>query len=145
MRLILLAATAALMFGQEAKVAPAKASAPTISSERPFTSDEVEKLTLATAQIEVLRARFKVDDLEAKYKEFQQEVGPIAAKQEAILKAACTSVGVPEEKIKTGGCGISMGVDATGKPINGSDGKQVASRVWLNPEAKLALPAVEKK
>lgn len=148
MKLILIAALAATAFAQEAKVAAPKATPPAISHERLFTSDEVEKLTLVSAQIEVLRARFKVDELEAKYKEFQAELVPIAAKQEAILKAACTAIGVSEEKMKSGGCGISLGVDATGKAINGQDGKPVASRVWVvdTPKSPVAgLPAIEAK
>lgn len=147
MKLILIWAITLTAFGQEAKVVPPKATAPpVIASERLFPADEVEKLTLASAQIEVLRARFKVEELEAKYKEFQAAVAPIAAKQEAILKSACTIVGVSEENMKAGRCGISLGVDAMGNPVNGPDGKQLASKVWAKPaETALNLPVVEKK
>lgn len=148
MKLFVMFAAAVALFGQEAKVAPVPAgSVPAMVSERTLSQDEVEKLTLVSAQIEVLRARFKIEEIEAKYKDFQEQLGPIAAKQEVIVKAACTSVGVSEEKMKAGGCGISLGVDATGKSVNGQDGKPVLSRVWIipdQPKAPLKLPADKK-
>lgn len=144
---VLIAATAALTFAQDAKVtAPKEPLRPT--TERLFTTDEVEKLTLYNAQLEVLRSRFKIDEMEKTYKEFQEAVAPISAKQQGVLSIACGSVGVSEDKIKAGGCGVSIGVDATGKPINGADGKPVLSRVWAVAEPTknaLNFPAVEKK
>lgn len=149
MRLLLLcAAFAASMFAQDAKISTPPPVQPGLEKkELFFTPEEIEKLTLVSAQMEILKTRFKVEDLEAKYKEYQAELAPVAARQEAILKAKCQAVGVSEERMKTGGCGISLGVDATGKPINGQDGKPVPSKVWVVPEAPkepLKLPAEKK-
>lgn len=143
----------ALLYGllQAQDVKPAPQNLPAIPSaiaspsEREFTPEEIEKLTLYNAQIEVLRARYKMDDVESQTKKFNEEAGAIAIKQEVIVKAACIKVGVPEQRIRTGGCGVSLGVDATGKPVNGQDGKQIPSKVWFVPEKKFDLPAVDKK
>lgn len=140
---LLVAASAALTFAQEAKVAPEKAPLAPTPKEIIFTAEEIEKLTLVGAQLEVLQGRFKVDELEAKFKEFQAAIAPIAAKQQAILNAKCGELGLTEENIKAGKCMFSLGVDSTGKVIKGQDGKPLASRVWV--AEGLQLPAADKK
>ena len=134
MKLILLAAMTALVNAQApvaAKPAPAEPikqqSAP---MRRKFTPEEIEKLSLYTAQLQVIRDRNKAEELEKAYQNYQQEVAPIAAKQKALIKAACVQVGVPEDKTESGECGATFGFDPSGKPINGQDGKPIESEVW---------------
>lgn len=144
---IILTAFTAILAAQPAqKPAPEKPATIAAPSERALTDDEVLKLSLANSQIEVLRAKFGIEELEKKYKEWQAAVAQIAARQEVIVKAACTSVGVAEADIPNGGCGLSLGVDTTGKALNGQDGKPLASRVWkeVKKPQMAALPAVEK-
>lgn len=145
--LIILTAFTAILSAQPVqKPAPEKPATSTAPADRALSDDEVLKLSLANSQIEVLRSKYDIVALEKKYKEFQAEVAQIAARQEVIVKAACASVGVSEADIKTGGCGLSLGLDTTGKAINGQDGKPIVSRVWreVKKPQMAALPTVEK-
>lgn len=130
--MFLTVAFAALTFGQAAAKAEAtKAPLPAdIPKERLLTIDEITKLVTVNAQIEVLRKRFNMDELEQKAKEFQAELAVIAARQSPVITGACASVGISEEDAKKGMCGLNVGIDAIGKVINGQDGKPLMSRVW---------------
>ncbi len=145
MKLLLTAALAAFSLCAQVASKPEPISVSAVPSERDLTPSEIKDLTLANAQIEVLRARFKVDDLESKIKEFQAAIGPIYAAQEALAKGFCLSVGVPEDKIKTGGCGLSVGVDAAGQALKGQDGKAIPSKVWAVKAQSPVMPSAEKK
>lgn len=131
MKLVLLAAMAALMNAQasaaEKPAEPTKTAAPT---ERKFTVEEIDKLSLWSAQQQVIADKNKAKELEESYRAYQQEIAPIAAKQKALIHASCLAVGVPENEIDNGGCGAVFGFDPSGKPIMGQDGKPVESRVW---------------
>lgn len=129
--LILFAATAALMFGQEAKVAVPPSSIPTVT-ERALSELEVTKLQLSIAQIELLQKKYDIE-------KYQAELKPHLDAQQAIVGAACKSVGVAEDKITTD-CGLSTGIGQDGKPAMGADGKPVQARVW-----HATPPVTEKK
>ena len=133
MKLFVLAAMAALMNAQAPVAAKPEATVPKASTaplERKFTPEEIEKLSLYGAQFQVIRNQHKADELEKNYREFQTDIAPIAAKQRAIVEAACAEIGVPKEKVDAGECGVTFGIGPDGKPINGADGKPVESKVW---------------
>lgn len=132
MRLMLIAALAATMYGQAAKVEPPKNTAPQAATDRALTENEVLKLKLSQAQIELLQKDFRI-------KEYQEKLTPLSQEQVSIAHAACLSVGVPEAKILLGQpdneCGINLGVGPDGSPVLGPDGKPVAPKVWwIKPE-----------
>lgn len=145
--LLCFAAFAALITAQDKKPAAEPPQAIAAPTERPFTEDEVAKLSLAQSQMQVLRDRFHIDDLEKTFRDFQAEASVIAARQEAVVRAACLSIGVPEAQIKTGVCQPTFGIDATGKPIMGQDGKPVPNVVRRVPQQGQTpvLPAADKK
>lgn len=133
MRLLLIgAALSALCLAQDAKIKEPAANPPTVPTERPLSEAESLKLQLTTAKIQLLRDKYQVD-------QFEKDVKPISDEQFAIFEAACISVGVDKDKIRSE-CGLNTGVGPDGKPIMGPDGKQVPARVW-----KIAQPAVPAK
>lgn len=142
-KLILLAATAAFVNAQSDKVDPPKAQ--TAPLERKFTDDEIKSLSLYVAQLQVIRDKDKAEDLEKQYRQYQTDIAPIAAKQKAIVKAACVAVGVPEAAVETGECGVAFGLDPAGNPINGPDGKPVESKVWHVVPKTPATPLIPAK
>jgi hypothetical protein len=133
MKLMILAAAAALtMLGQApntpaAKVAPdVKAATPAITERAP-SKDEILEYRATLAEIKNLRTVYKID-------EFNQKVQPKVSEQQKLFADMCRSVGVPEEKITpTVGqteCGLNMGVDDDGNPLKGADGKPISAKVW---------------
>lgn len=132
MKLFLFAAMAAVMFGQDAKIAVAPAGPPAPATERPLSENEILKLKLAQSQIQVLRDKYKID-------EYQKEVGPISQSQMSVAQDACLSVGVAKDKLQTE-CGLQTGFDGDGKPLTGPDGKSAEPKVW-----KIAPPPAEVK
>ncbi len=130
MKLIaLLAASAALILAQDAKVVPSSPSAK--PTERPLSETESLKLQLSVAQIQLLQKEYKIEEYQAKIK-------PYMDSQQAIALAACGSVGVAEDKITTE-CGLSTGIGPDGKPAMDANGKPVQARVWH------AIPAPPEK
>jgi hypothetical protein len=131
---------------QKSVAAEEKVATQSALTERALTDDEVLKLSLANSQMEVLKAQFGIAELEKKYREFQEKAAPIVARQEAIIKPACVSVGVAEEKIKSGECQVSLGIGADGIPLTGADGKPIPSKVThAKPQGVPQFPVVEKK
>lgn len=139
MRLMLIAALVATMYGQEAAKmeAPKGTAAQSAPTERHLTENEVLKLKLSQAQIQLLQKDYKIE-------EYQSKLKPLSEEQVSIAKSACLSVGVPEAKILLGSpeneCGINMGVGPDGNPVMGPDGKPQVARVWwarpAEPEKK---------
>lgn len=111
----------AYLMAQDAKVAAAvEAPAVAVLPERPLTELEITKIQLADARIELLKKSYKID-------EYSKEVQPLVSEKEAVLIAACVSIGIPAEKVRTE-CGANTGGA-------GPDGKPVAGRVWtIKPE-----------
>ena len=130
----LIFALAGVAFCQDIKAVnvPGSSGAPT---ERALTDLEVTKFQLAAAQLELAKAKYKIQ-------EFNEEIQPAVQSQNAIARAACLSVGVPENKILFGSpeneCGINTGFGPDGKPLNGPDGKPTQPKVWriIPPEKK---------
>lgn len=139
MRLILLAALAAItIYGQDAKVAP-KADAPPVPTatpnERLLTTEESLKLENSVLRIKMAEKDFRIE-------EYKAEVAPAAAVQEEVMQIACKSVGVPADKIHQE-CGIA-GFGPDGKPVNGPDGKPMPRKVWwAKPAAVSAADAMK--
>lgn len=123
MKLVLIAVFAALTFGQDAKVASSPAPPAAVQSERPLTNEESLEVENAMVHISLLNKEYKIDD-------YQKELSPYASTQDKVLSAACLSVGVPQEKLRTE-CGIA-GFGPDGKQMTGQDGKPVPRRVWWN-------------
>lgn len=128
MRLMLIAALAATMYGQEAaKVERPKDTATQVTTDRHLTETEVLKLKLTQAQIELLQKKYDIES-------YQKALKPLSDEQVAVAKSACLSVGVPESKILLGQndneCGINIGTGPDGSPLLGADGKPQAPRVW---------------
>ena len=115
---LLLAATAALVLAQDAKVDP-KSVGPSALQERTLSELELTKWKLDNAEITKLRAVYKIDD-------YLKAIQPFVDDQDKIGVEACRSVGVPEKDIKTGGCGFTSGLDQDNKPLIGQDGKALA-------------------
>ncbi len=132
--LMIFAATAAMMFGQDAKVdkAPSAIAKPT---ERPLTETESLKLQLSIANLKLLNQEYRLEEYNTKAKP-QMDI------QQEIAVAACKSVGVPEDKITTE-CGIATGIGPDGKPAVDANGKPVQPRVWHVTQAP--PPVTEKK
>lgn len=122
MKLILFAALAAVMFGQDAKIAAPQGGTPAPSTERPLSENEILKLKLAQTQIQVLKDKFKIED-------FNKEVTPIQQSQMSVAQDACLSVGVAKDKLQTE-CGLVTGFDGDGKQLTGPDGKPLEPKVW---------------
>lgn len=136
MRIVTLAALAALtLSAQDVKVDPKSITPTPPPTERQLTETETLKLQLAAAKIALLNKQFDIAG-------YNKELIPIQAEQNAIAMAACKSVGIPEELIKQGQCGLNLGIDNDAKPMLGADGKPVAARVWWN---KPAPPVVAEK
>lgn len=134
--MILIAALAAFSISaQVAKVEPKTTVDTPPPTERQLTKDEVTSFELASARIQVLRAKFHIDDYEKEAKPFQDTLN-------GIFVAACKSVGVSEELIQKGSCGFTVGVDQEGKPLLGPDGKPITARVVF---VKPTQPVVDKK
>lgn len=130
-KLILIAAMAAFADAQVAeKPAPKETTKQTAPARMKFTPEEIDKLSLYNAQYQVIRDKDKADELEKSYRAYQQDIAPVAAKQQAIIEAKCLAVGVPKETVSTGGCGVTFGIDASGNEIKGPDGKPIESEVW---------------
>jgi hypothetical protein len=133
-RLFICAAIAALaVYAQDAKVAPGT-NTPTSAPppERPLTETEVLKLQLASTKIQLLQKEFRIE-------QYQKEVAPLSAEQNAVATAACRSIGIPEDLVQTQ-CGIVTGIGPDGKPQLDAAGKPVMPRVWwvktMQPPAK---------
>lgn len=130
--IITFAAVAALTFGQEAKVAPLPAQANAPPSERALSETESLRIQLTIANLKVLQAKHKTEELQKKMEEFQSEAKPVIEEQQSIISTACQSVGVPIEKMQEE-CGISTGIGEDGRPAVGPDGKPMQARVWKKP------------
>lgn len=110
--------------------------APAVTS-RPLTHDEQLEFDLATARIQNINTKYKIN-------EYNQEIAPFSASQSSVAKAACASVGISESQFPNG-CGFTTGHDADGKPVMGADGKPVVPHVWnVAEEAKAAAAAAKK-
>lgn len=124
-RMICFAALAAMsLSAQDAKIAtPAAPIAPDVktSSERALSENELLKLQLTQAKIELLQKKYDTEG-------FQKEVKPLSDEQQAIFQAACESVGVPKDKMAE--CRLQTGLDEHGKQAIGPDGKPVEAKVW---------------
>ncbi len=127
----LLAASAALIFAQAAKVDKAPSSPSAAPTERPLTETESLKLQLTMAQISLLNKKYDIE-------KYQAELKPLVEEQQAVAMAACHSVGVSDDKVQTE-CALVTGVGQDGKPTMGQDGKPVQAKVWHQ------IPAAEKK
>jgi len=135
MKLILLAASAALMFGQEAKVTkPADTPQPSAVSERSLTAEESLKIENSILRIALAQKEFRID-------EYQKAIAPDSAAQEEVISAACKSVGIPADLVKAQ-CGLS-GFGADGKQPLGQDGKPVPRRVWWQKPVVSAADALK--
>lgn len=127
--LLLLAAAAAMtMMGQDAKVASVPTAPTAAPAERSLSESEVLKIRLSMAQVQLLQDKYKLQD-------YQKEVKPLLDEQESIVTTACLSVGIPADKVKTE-CAINTGVDGDGKPLMNPDGKPVQGKVWWNRPAE---------
>lgn len=133
--LFIFAATAALIYAQDAKVAPA-ASSPQVPSERNLSEAEALKLQLLAAKIQIVQDKYQIP-------KYQEEVKPIADEQNALATNLCKSVGIPEALVQTQ-CGIQTGVGTDGKPLLDAAGKPVTPRVFWNKPAP-PLPVTDKK
>ncbi len=127
----LLAASAALMFAQDAKVDKASTLPSAAPTERPLTETESLKLQLTMAQISLLNKKYDIE-------KYQAELKPLVEEQQAVALAACKSVGVPDDKVQTE-CALQTGIGQDGKPTMGQDGKSVQAKVWH------AIPAPAEK
>ena len=137
-KLFLIAALACVAYAQDAKFkgSPTRLEDAGKPTERTLTETEALKLQLIAAKLQLLQERYKIA-------EFQKDAQPLNAEQETVATAACQSLGIPAEKIRTE-CGIQTGLGQDGKPLTGPDGKPVVAKVWW---VKPAAPpvATEKK
>ena len=117
MKLFVFAAMAAIgMYGQTPQ-------------ERPLTKEELLTFRATVAEINELRAAYKIA-------EFNEKVAPKVAEQQKAFFAACESVGVPKDKINPQSgpseCSLNTGMDDSGNPIKDAKGNTVQAKVWWN-------------
>lgn len=139
--LLLIAATAAFSFAQEGKPITAK-PAPAITkevaqpAERKLTREEVLEFQVALKDVAILRQKYRLE-------EFNKEVQSLSQIQLAIYTAACSSIGISQEKINRRECNFDIGLDEDGKPVM-RDGKPVEAKVSVRPPT-VETPAQAKK
>lgn len=134
---ILIAAMSAIAISQDLKPAPGTAMLPAATNRRSFTKEEALGIWLGTKSMLLLQKEYKID-------EYQKKLEPINTEQMAIVKAACRSVGVPEDKILFGSkeneCGVNIGMDEKGDPIMDATGKPVPAEVWWIKKDEVKKP-----
>lgn len=103
------------------EVAKVTQPAPTALPELSFTEVQNLKIRLAQAKIALANKKF---DIPA----YQKEVKPLSEEQEAIYVEGCKALGIPDNLIRTE-CGVQPGIDGDGNPLI-ADGKPVTAKVW---------------
>lgn len=97
-------------------------------TDRQLTEAETLKFQLLSAKLQLLADRYKIAD-------YQQEAAPLNGEQQTLFASACTSVGVPADKVQAE-CALDVGLDQAGKPRLGPDQKPVQPHVWwVKPKA----------
>jgi len=114
-----------------------------VPTERQLTKEESLAFRVFNAQRELLQDKYRIRPIPAPQgsENWNEDITPINTEQQALVKAVCKSVGVPEDRPEQ--CGINSGYDPFGKPILGVDGKPLPAKVWwVKPPAP---PSTDKK
>jgi len=130
--LMFLTIFAGLMCAQNTNTAAPKDS-PAPPVDRLLTREEVLMIENSILRLALAQKNYKIE-------QYQAEVAHIVGEQESVIAAACKSVGVPADRLKSE-CGMT-GFGQDGRPVVGPDGKPVSPRVWW---AKPSPPVAEKK